>query len=73
MRQSIEPLNFFRQDVFVDVFLQGAIEDRITAFIVERAFGGVRNGKQEDKHGIRGSDSKSKQPKIDKTELLHSI
>jgi len=29
----------------------------ITAFIVERKFGGVTNGKPEDKHGIRGSNT----------------
>jgi len=29
----------------------------MTAFIVERAFGGVTNGMPEDKHGIRGSNS----------------
>jgi len=55
------------------LFLQGAIEDRITAFIVERAFGGVSNGRQEDKHGICGSDSKSKQQKVDKTALFHFV
>ncbi|CAG7834390.1 unnamed protein product [Allacma fusca] len=30
---------------------------RITAFAVERGFGGVSNGKPEDKHGIRGSNT----------------
>lgn len=30
---------------------------RITAFAVERSFGGVSNGKPEDKHGIRGSNT----------------
>ncbi|CAB4032407.1 Acyl- dehydrogenase family member 9, mitochondrial, partial [Paramuricea clavata] len=34
----------------------GEIEDKITAFVVERAFGGVSNGKPEDKMGIRGSN-----------------
>ena len=29
----------------------------MTAFIVERSFGGVTNGKPEDKLGIRGSNS----------------
>lgn len=33
-------------------------KDKITAFIVERAFGGVTSGKPEDKLGIRGSNSK---------------
>lgn len=37
----------------------GAFKDKITAFIVERAFGGITNGKAEDKLGIRGSNSKS--------------
>ncbi|XP_058423951.1 complex I assembly factor ACAD9, mitochondrial-like [Diceros bicornis minor] len=33
------------------------IKDKITAFIVERDFGGVTNGKSEDKLGIRGSNT----------------
>ncbi|XP_062977321.1 complex I assembly factor ACAD9, mitochondrial isoform X1 [Elgaria multicarinata webbii] len=35
----------------------GAVKDKITAFLVERAFGGVTNGKPEDKLGIRGSNT----------------
>ncbi|XP_037658862.1 complex I assembly factor ACAD9, mitochondrial isoform X2 [Choloepus didactylus] len=35
----------------------GSIKDKITAFIVERDFGGVTNGKPEDKLGIRGSNT----------------
>lgn len=35
----------------------GQKKDKITAFIVERAFGGVTSGKPEDKLGIRGSNS----------------
>ncbi|NWX85254.1 ACAD9 dehydrogenase, partial [Nothoprocta ornata] len=35
----------------------GARKDKITAFIVERDFGGVTNGKPEDKLGIRGSNT----------------
>ncbi|XP_019392512.1 PREDICTED: acyl-CoA dehydrogenase family member 9, mitochondrial [Crocodylus porosus] len=35
----------------------GIVKDKITAFIVERAFGGITNGKPEDKLGIRGSDT----------------
>lgn len=31
--------------------------EKITAFIVERAFGGITNGPPEDKLGIRGSNS----------------
>ncbi|XP_005387168.1 PREDICTED: acyl-CoA dehydrogenase family member 9, mitochondrial-like isoform X2 [Chinchilla lanigera] len=34
----------------------GSIKDRITAFIVERDFGGVTNGEPEDKLGLRGSN-----------------
>ncbi|XP_004368436.1 complex I assembly factor ACAD9, mitochondrial [Trichechus manatus latirostris] len=33
------------------------IKDKITAFIVERNFGGVTNGKPEDKLGVRGSNT----------------
>lgn len=33
------------------------MEDRITAFLVERKFGGITNGKPEDKLGIRGSNT----------------
>ena len=39
-------------------FEQGEKQDKITAFIVEREFGGVTSGKPEDKLGIRGSNSK---------------
>ncbi|XP_016337802.1 complex I assembly factor ACAD9, mitochondrial [Sinocyclocheilus anshuiensis] len=35
----------------------GQKKDKITAFIVERAFGGVTSGKPEDKLGIRGSNT----------------
>jgi acyl-CoA dehydrogenase family protein 9 len=35
----------------------GENRDVITAFIVERDFGGVTNGKPEDKLGIRGSNT----------------
>ncbi|XP_076863754.1 complex I assembly factor ACAD9, mitochondrial isoform X2 [Brachyhypopomus gauderio] len=35
----------------------GQKKDKITAFIVERTFGGVSNGKAEDKLGIRGSNT----------------
>lgn len=45
---------FARTEVFVD----GVKKDKISAFIVERAFGGVTSGKPEDKLGIRGSNSK---------------
>lgn len=37
----------------------GQVKDKITAFIVERDFGGVTHGKPEDKLGIRGSNSKN--------------
>jgi len=36
---------------------EGVTKDKVTAFIVERAFGGVTNGKPEDKLGIRGSNT----------------
>ncbi|NP_001086893.1 acyl-CoA dehydrogenase family member 9 S homeolog [Xenopus laevis] len=35
----------------------GVTKDKISAFIVERAFGGVTHGKPEDKLGIRGSNT----------------
>ncbi|XP_026532888.1 acyl-CoA dehydrogenase family member 9, mitochondrial [Notechis scutatus] len=35
----------------------GVFKDKITAFIVERAFGGITSGKAEDKLGIRGSNT----------------
>ncbi|XP_069823210.1 complex I assembly factor ACAD9, mitochondrial [Dendropsophus ebraccatus] len=35
----------------------GTTKDKISAFIVERAFGGVTHGKPEDKLGIRGSNT----------------
>ena len=37
----------------------GVKKDKISAFIVERAFGGITSGKPEDKLGIRGSNSKN--------------
>lgn len=46
---------FARTEVLVD----GVKKDKISAFIVERAFGGVISGKPEDKLGIRGSNSKA--------------
>ncbi|NXJ23863.1 ACAD9 dehydrogenase, partial [Dicrurus megarhynchus] len=36
---------------------EGQVKDKITAFIVERDFGGVTHGKPEDKLGIRGSNT----------------
>uniref|UniRef100_A0A1A8BQI3 Complex I assembly factor ACAD9, mitochondrial n=1 Tax=Nothobranchius kadleci TaxID=1051664 RepID=A0A1A8BQI3_NOTKA len=42
---------FARTEVEVD----GVKKDKISAFVVERAFGGVTSGKPEDKLGIRGS------------------
>lgn len=35
----------------------GSVTDKMTAFIVERDFGGVTSGKPEDKLGIRGSNT----------------
>ena len=34
------------------------MKDKVTAFIVEREFGGITSGKPEDKLGIRGSNSR---------------
>ncbi|XP_056380189.1 complex I assembly factor ACAD9, mitochondrial [Hyla sarda] len=45
---------FARTDVVEE---DGTKKDKITAFIVERAFGGVTHGKPEDKLGIRGSNT----------------
>ena len=36
------------------------MKDKVTAFIVEKDFGGITSGKPEDKLGIRGSNSKMK-------------
>ncbi|KAM4587104.1 complex I assembly factor ACAD9, mitochondrial isoform 2-T2 [Odontesthes bonariensis] len=44
---------FARTEVEVD----GVKKDKISAFIVERAFGGISSGKPEDKLGIRGSNT----------------
>ncbi|XP_056294384.1 complex I assembly factor ACAD9, mitochondrial [Pseudoliparis swirei] len=44
---------FARTEVVVD----GVKKDKISAFIVERAFGGVTSGKPEDKMGCRGSNT----------------
>ncbi|KAL3977713.1 cytochrome c oxidase assembly protein subunit 20 [Sarotherodon galilaeus] len=44
---------FARTEVEVD----GVKKDKISAFIVERAFGGITSGKPEDKLGIRGSNT----------------
>lgn len=45
---------FARTDVVDE---QGVKKDKISAFIVERAFGGIVSGKPEDKLGIRGSNT----------------
>ncbi|KAG8236345.1 hypothetical protein J437_LFUL010479, partial [Ladona fulva] len=37
--------------------IAGNKTDKVTAFLVERDFGGVTNGKPEDKLGIRGSNT----------------
>lgn len=42
-----------------EVLVDGVKKQKITAFIVERAFGGITSGKPEDKLGIRGSNSKA--------------
>jgi acyl-CoA dehydrogenase family protein 9 len=38
---------------------EGVKKDKMTAFLVERAFGGITSGLAEDKMGIRGSNSKA--------------
>ncbi|KAI3369624.1 hypothetical protein L3Q82_025336, partial [Scortum barcoo] len=40
-----------------EVVVNGEKKDKISAFIVERAFGGITSGKPEDKLGIRGSNT----------------
>ena len=40
-----------------EVVIDGAKKDRITAFIVEREFGGVESGPEERKLGIKGSST----------------
>ncbi|HLT40123.1 MAG TPA: acyl-CoA dehydrogenase family protein, partial [Enhygromyxa sp.] len=40
-----------------EVEIDGKPQDRITAFIVERAFGGVESGPEEHKLGIKGSST----------------
>ncbi|TNM88318.1 hypothetical protein fugu_004572 [Takifugu bimaculatus] len=40
-----------------EVVVDGVKKEKITAFIVERAFGGITSGKAEDKLGIRGSNT----------------
>lgn len=39
------------------VTVDGVEKDKVTAFIVEREFGGITSGKPEDKLGIRGSNT----------------
>ena len=39
-------------------YFQGKKEDKLTAFIVEKSFGGVTRGLPQDKLGVRGSNSK---------------
>lgn len=56
---------FARTEVQVD----GVKKDKISAFIVERAFGGVISGKPEDKLGIRGSNSERRHWR---NQLIHS-
>ncbi|KAL8589389.1 hypothetical protein ACOMHN_021541 [Nucella lapillus] len=40
-----------------DVVVDGEKKDKVSAFIVERGFGGITNGNPEDKLGIRGSNT----------------
>ncbi|XP_053528890.1 complex I assembly factor ACAD9, mitochondrial isoform X3 [Artibeus jamaicensis] len=48
--------NIFTVFAKTSVDSDSSVKDKITAFIVERDFGGVTNGKPEDKLGIRGSN-----------------
>ncbi|KAF6117179.1 acyl-CoA dehydrogenase family member 9 [Phyllostomus discolor] len=48
--------NIFTVFAKTNVDSDSSVKDKITAFIVERDFGGVTNGKPEDKLGIRGSN-----------------
>ncbi|XP_036893577.1 complex I assembly factor ACAD9, mitochondrial isoform X1 [Sturnira hondurensis] len=48
--------NIFTVFAKTSVDSDSSVKDKITAFIVERDFGGVTNGKSEDKLGIRGSN-----------------
>ncbi|KAM7423304.1 hypothetical protein PAMA_011047 [Pampus argenteus] len=40
-----------------EVVVDGVKKDKISAFIVERSFGGITSGKPEDKLGLRGSNT----------------
>jgi alkylation response protein AidB-like acyl-CoA dehydrogenase len=49
--------NFFTVFAQTEIEVDGKLKDRISAFIVERGFGGVSNGKEEHKLGIKGSST----------------
>ncbi|XP_053774508.1 complex I assembly factor ACAD9, mitochondrial isoform X2 [Desmodus rotundus] len=48
--------NIFTVFAKTNVDSDSSVKDKITAFIVERDFGGITNGKPEDTLGIRGSN-----------------
>lgn len=58
-RPSLTPAVSDPSCLTLSVFAQTEIDgkDKITAFIVERDFGGITSGKPEDKLGIRGSNT----------------
>lgn len=47
--------------------------DKVTAFIVERDFGGVTNGPPEDKLGIRGSNSEYRSYPLLRSRLVSAV
>ncbi|KAK3101158.1 hypothetical protein FSP39_001403 [Pinctada imbricata] len=49
--------NIFTVFAKTEVEVDGQKKDKVTAFIVERDFGGITSGKPEDKLGIRGSNT----------------
>ena len=49
-------MGFYSQD-FNRSWFPGVTKDKVTAFIVERAFGGVTNGPPEKKMGIKASNT----------------
>lgn len=49
--------NMTNSDKLQNLFFKGEKQEKMTAFIVERNFGGVTSGQPEDKLGIRGSNS----------------
>jgi alkylation response protein AidB-like acyl-CoA dehydrogenase len=54
---SQDVLTVFAQTSVPDPKNPGQMKDKVTAFIVERAFGGVTNGPPEKKMGIKCSNT----------------